>query len=615
MIKNLKSKSVLFRCLIAVLTVACLMASYVMVFSKNEQIGIKWSDLEEGTIVKYNIKSDGNIVEAETKTVSKDGKLSLLVPEKLAKSKNNENIEYEISLKQPSKSTNEVTAAQTLNLLVNLDKKSGDIALKAEGIEEFTGLKLRNGQTEKELNADWAGLFETESIRDIIGNTGSNDQIQLAFQNTGIANDIDKITGGKMDVLFSLFGDSSGASTGAIQGSYSNSMAQMAAEISAVMSMQTFMIGKFFDAKMQLTTQRKLQELQARAHKDYHPSDQMCRIGTFMRSVAHTEAKSEVDKKALNRMLLNQYLGASNSATAGTGSTSNPATRSVFARRYCDPKDAGGALERVCEDADVGNAVDIARKNKDIDYARTLGLPLTLDINYTDTTVTGDEEDIFALAKNLYFPNAFKFSDGGAINERIEWHYDSRSFAAKMSVAHSTFLNIVGMKASAPVGTPTTATATSPSPGRMGTGSTSQETGGLITPVRTTRPAPTVLAEDSGWAYMKALIREFGVTSDAEIDQMLGERPSYYAQMEVLTKKIYQHPNFYTNLYDKPANVQRIGASIDAITVMNQRDRYESHLRHEMLSAVLLEEELKRSVEDVNSQIEQAIGRVAQGDL
>lgn len=614
MMKKLKSKPVMFRSALAVICV-CFMVFAWSVFSGNQnKIGINWSELQEGTIVQYKIKSDGNLVEEATRMVKGDGKLSLPVPEQVAKSKENENIEYEINLTSPNGKDTK-TAAETLNLLVNLNKKTGDVGLSAEGIDEFSGLKLKGGNIEKELSADWAGLFKTESIKEVLGNQKNTEQVQLAFQNAGIANDIENITGGKMDVLFTLFGDSSGSNTAAIQGSYSNTMAQMAAEISAVMSMQTFIIGTFFDAKIQLTTQRKLQELQARAHKDYHPSDQMCRIGTFMRSVAHTESKSEVDKKALNRMLLNQYLGVQNSAAAGTSTISDPAKASVFKRKYCDPKDAGGALEQVCEDADIGAAVDVARRNKDIDYSRTLALPLTLDINFTDTTATNDEEDIVALSKNLYFPNAFRFSDGGTINSRINPHYDSRSFAAKMTVAHSTFINIVGMKASAAEGTPTTATATSPSPGQMGTGSTSEDTGGLITPVRTTRDAPTVLAEDSGWAYMKALIREFGVTSDAEIDQILGVRPSYYAQMEVLTKKIYQHPNFYTNLYDKPANVQRIGASIDAITVMNQRDRYESLLRHEMLSAVLLEEELKRSVEEVNAQIEESIGRIAQGDL
>ena len=64
-----------------------------------------------------------------------------------------------------------------------------------------------------------------------------------------------------------------------------------------------------------------------------------------------------------------------------------------------------------------------------------------------------------------------------------------------------------------------------------------------------------------------------------------------------------QNPKFFASLYDKPANVERIGASIDAITLMNQRDRYESLLRQEMLTSLLVEEALGDHVEEVNTQI------------
>ncbi len=613
MIKKIKAKPKLFKTLLVILPAcATVLGVYSLSFQSNK-IGINLSNFQQGAVVNYKIKSDGNIIEEASKRVTDGGKLSLPLSNKIAQSQENENIEYEIAVQTPSEGE-EKTAAQTLDLLLNLNKKTGDVALSATGMNDFSDLTLKSGESTKSLSADWSGQFSAESLKQVLGEE-NDETIQLAFQNTGLANDISSIELPKVDVLFSIFGDSSGSNQGVINGHYSSSMIQMVRELSAVMSMQTFMIGTFFDARIQLTTQRKIQELQARAHKDYHPSEQMCRIGTFVRSIAHTESKSELDKKALNRILLNQYLGMQNSVSAGTETVNNAAQTQAFNQKYCDPKDAGGALASVCQDADIGTAVNIARKNKDIDYARTLALPLTLEIDFTDTATTNDEEDIIALSKNLYFPNAFRYSDGGTINSSIEPHYDSRSFASKMSVAHSTFVNIVGMKASAPEGQPTTATATAPPPGRLGTGSTSEETGGQITPATTSRPAPTVLAEDSGWAYMKAMMREFGITSDAEIDQILGERPSYYAQMEVLTKKIYQHPNFYTNLYDKPANVKRIGASIDAITVMNQRDRFESLLRHEMLSAVLLEEELRRSAEEVNAQIEESIGQVAQGDL
>ena len=59
----------------------------------------------------------------------------------------------------------------------------------------------------------------------------------------------------------------------------------MANQLTAVMTQQVFAIGKLFDAKHQLETQRLLQQKYARAHKDYHPSEQMCEIGTFSRDL------------------------------------------------------------------------------------------------------------------------------------------------------------------------------------------------------------------------------------------------------------------------------------------------------------------------------------------
>jgi hypothetical protein len=88
--------------------------------------------------------------------------------------------------------------------------------------------------------------------------------------------------------------------------------------------------------------------------------------------------------------------------------------------------------------------------------------------------------------------------------------------------------------------------------------------------------------------YLKRVVTELGIT-DNEVDFVLGEKPSYHAQMEVLTKKIYQNPVFYTELYDKPANVRRKGVTIRAINLMQERDIYDSLLRSEAILAVTLE--------------------------
>ena len=90
--------------------------------------------------------------------------------------------------------------------------------------------------------------------------------------------------------------------------------------------------------------------------------------------------------------------------------------------------------------------------------------------------------------------------------------------------------------------------------------------------------------------FLKSIIEELEIDNfDLNIDILLGERPSYFAQMEVLTKKIYQNPEFYTELYDKPANVLRKGAALRAIGLMQDRDIYNSLLRSEAVLSVLLE--------------------------
>ncbi|PJF38459.1 MAG: hypothetical protein CUN55_17220, partial [Phototrophicales bacterium] len=94
-------------------------------------------------------------------------------------------------------------------------------------------------------------------------------------------------------------------------------------------------------------------------------------------------------------------------------------------------------------------------------------------------------------------------------------------------------------------------------------------------------------------SYMYRLMEDMGVKR-SEIDDLLGENPSYFAQMEVLTKYIYQNPDFYADLYDKPANVERKGAVLQAIALMQDRDTFDSLLRSEASLATLLETLLQK---------------------
>ena len=96
--------------------------------------------------------------------------------------------------------------------------------------------------------------------------------------------------------------------------------------------------------------------------------------------------------------------------------------------------------------------------------------------------------------------------------------------------------------------------------------------------------------------YMRAILQNLGIEPTAEnYMELLGENPSYYAQLEALSKRMYQNQNFYASLYDKPENVERTGVALKAIDLMLDRERFESRLRQEMLISVLLSTKLVKA--------------------
>jgi len=582
--------------------------------SKKPIADVKLSNFAPGTNVNYRISSGNTLISQDTNTIKEDGIISLPVNHKMINDTAGDIIKYELSMIKPKLTSDKNMPSEMLDILLALDKTTGDISISASGLDEYSNIELENSNNKKEsLHADWAGLFSAQlnpKNNSISSNSDKDSTVKLAFQNSGIGGDIKSLNTDEIEVFFGLFGDDNGSTLADVQTRWSWALIRMTEELTAVMVKQTQIIGMFFDASIQMKTQRKHQELMAQAYKDYHPSEQMCRIGTFIRSVAHTESKSEVNKNFVNKMLMNEYLGVENSVAAGGMEVYERAKIDDYVTNFCDTKDNNGATDAFCNAVTTATtSANLDRLNKDIDYTRALASKLTLDIDFTDTTATIDEEDVIALAKHLYFPSTFNLEDLESLEHDPRNHYESRSYAAKMGVAHNSFVNIIGMKSAAPAGQATTTTTTSPAPTPFGQ---------AVAP--TARGAVATLTEDSGWAYMKAMMREFGIspvdmnfngnTTDAidltieeQIDEMLGARPSYYAQMEVLTKKMYQTPDFYTNLYDKPTNVKRIGVSLDAITLMHQRDRFESLLRREMLSAVMVEEALQDQVEEVNANL------------
>jgi hypothetical protein len=355
-----------------------------------------------------------------------------------------------------------------------------------------------------------------------------------------------------------------------------------AEQISAAAMGQVVSVGMFLDAKHQLETQRLFQQMMAEAHKDYHPSEGMCTFGTNVRSLAASDRNVDLTAMGISNRVLQREL-LSGSATAGGGQTSDYLSRiAQFRALYCNQEDNSQGLRLLCPNPSRA----LGRKNNDINYTAVLESPLTLQLDFTAQgdpdhtantppgTVSPDEEDVFALSANLYahnvaptIPQSFLSDENGVANPQGVNHYmNIRAIAAKRSVARNSFASIAAMKSQ---------------------------------------------GEAEVQPYLHAIMREMGV-SEAEVPRYLGTRPSYYAQMEILTKKLYQNPSFYTELYDKPANVDRKLVSMQAIDLMQRRDIYRSVLRSEAILAVMLETALSEQQDKVSNEINRM---TAEGEL
>tara|TARA_R110001592_G_scaffold3525_15_gene19953 strand:+ start:1919 stop:3277 length:1359 start_codon:yes stop_codon:yes gene_type:complete len=339
----------------------------------------------------------------------------------------------------------------------------------------------------------------------------------------------------------------------------------MGNQLAAVGTFQVMIIGKFIDAKVQLETQRLLQEMNARASKDYHPSVGMCEFGTRMVSLAASERKGEANALILSRRSTDRFLGNVDTGARGGTKDDTVVRLGDFRRQYCDVSDNGGGLNDICsENAPPLTAVRKARLNKDVDYQRAIENPWTIGFDLTGGgTPSDNDEEVVAMANNLYGYDSFIRSDfenlknipRAKITDSQQAYLNMRSVVAKTKVAENSFNALMAMKGEGTAG-----------------------------------------SRD----FISSYLEELGMPS-ADIDAFLGTNPSYNAQMEILTKKAYQSPLFYTNLYDKPANVERKGVAMQAIGLIQKFDLLKSYLRTEASLSVLLEvsvEQMQREVED-----------------
>ncbi len=341
---------------------------------------------------------------------------------------------------------------------------------------------------------------------------------------------------------------------------------RMTTQLNTTGIQQVEIIGTFFDAKHQLETQRLFQELTAQAHKDYHPSEGLCEIGTNVRALAGSERNGKLTQIALaNRMMDRQLMAGEQVSMEGIDSDRRGRLYN-FIDNYCDPNDnATNNLPGLALLCGIEGGPK-ARRNADVNYTHTIDNKLTLDVNFNTLGASSpDEEDVFAISANLFAHSLSPtISDllladvNYEIKDASFGYLDGRAIAAKRSVAQNSFAAIAAMKGS---GNPAYA-------------------------------AP----------YLKSIVQELGVAPEV-VEGYLGGSPSYFAQMEVLTKVMYQNPDFYTELYDKPVNVERKGAILQAIGLMQDRDIYQSLIRSEAVLSTLLATLIHEEQDRINSDL------------
>lgn len=328
---------------------------------------------------------------------------------------------------------------------------------------------------------------------------------------------------------------------------------------------QMFILGTFFDAKMQLETQQLFQELTAQAHKDYHPAFGMCEIGTLSRSLSNSQRRGEFNAFAMSQHMMDRGMRNYTMGSAAGGALDTVHRWEQFRSTFCNPHDNDGELgPRTTTPICAGST--LANYDRDIDYGMVVDFPNTLNVDYTNGAPSAADEEIFALASNLYGSDVFAYYPESFLkdeNKEDEYMF-VRSIQAKRSVAQNSFNAIVGMKS-------------------RGAAITADEL----------RP------------YMELVMEQLGVADVAYIDDYIGERPSYYSQMEFLTKKLYQRPEFYTDLYDKPVNVERKKAALRAIGLVQNMDLFKSKLRTEAALSVLTEMEIQKAQDALQERMNQ----------
>lgn len=314
------------------------------------------------------------------------------------------------------------------------------------------------------------------------------------------------------------------------------------------------------DAAIANNTAAALGEQQAENALTYQANPQVCGVATGVRSLAEAGSKSQDVVAETMMASVDRRLAIDVPAGKSPQEADTDTRRDVFTKRFCNPDAWGGAMRSICKKA--GDLMD-----RDIAYRDTVDAPWTLNIrpDYASKARrewTEDEVAVDALRTNLFGHQLFPRPTKAEFENRdVQIGYmNQRALEAKRNVAQYSFDTLVGQKAA---GSP------------------------------------------AAKEWLEASLTKLGLQMDDETRAKIKDEPSYYAIMEVLTKRMYQDPNFYANLLQPGPQVAQTQASLQAVGLMQMRDVYESMLRSELILSLIVEMELAEQQEVVQRNTDQ----------
>lgn len=288
------------------------------------------------------------------------------------------------------------------------------------------------------------------------------------------------------------------------------------------------------------------------------PDQNTCSAGTAVEFLARTEEDARVTAAAGAAAVSSRQAMLSGTPQASGEGWEKETRFKRCIEKYCDLEDHGGNVVGAVDALKTRGGLnmlegDERRTNADIDYGRSFAAPLTLDVDGSAPD-DGAYEDMLTMASYLYGHDQFFNLTRDRIDSSL---FDVRALQAKRNLVANSFLAQMELKA------------------------------------KSKEPmSPEMLA-----AY-----QNLGFSGTALAD-MVGENPSYHAQMDVLTRRLYQDPQFYTNLVTTRENLDSQATAMDAFANMQMRDLYESLRRQELLFAVLLEAKIGKQAIDQDDRV------------